>query len=75
MDTFVLDLLILCLLENTYLFSPEDYEKNDKIILKYFQQLKRSKICIALFVANIENLRNLNIIPLRKNINSFYYLQ
>ena len=27
-----------CLLEYTNLFSPNDYEKNDKIILKYFQQ-------------------------------------
>ena len=25
------------LLEYTNLFSPHDYEKNDKIILKYFQ--------------------------------------
>ena len=25
------------LLDNTNLFSPNDYEKNDKIILKYFQ--------------------------------------
>ena len=25
----------------TNLFSPNDYEKNDKIILKYFQYLKR----------------------------------
>ena len=25
------------LLEYTNLFSPDDYEKNDKIILKYFQ--------------------------------------
>ena len=25
------------LLEYSYLFSPNDYEKNDKIILKYFQ--------------------------------------
>ena len=24
-------------LDYTYLFSPNDYEKNDKIILKYFQ--------------------------------------
>ena len=29
------------LLEYTNLFSPDDYEKNDKIILEYFQQLKR----------------------------------
>ena len=28
------------LLEYTNLFSPTDYEKNDKMILKYFQQLK-----------------------------------
>ena len=25
------------LLDYTNLFSPDDYEKNDKIILKYFQ--------------------------------------
>ena len=25
------------LLEYTNLFSPNDYEKNDKVILKYFQ--------------------------------------
>ena len=28
-------------LDYTSLFSPNDYVKNDKIILKYFQQLKR----------------------------------
>ena len=27
----------ISLLEYTNLFSPNDYEKNDKIILKYFQ--------------------------------------
>ena len=32
---------------------------NDKIILKYFQQLKRRKSCIVLFAASIENLKNL----------------
>ena len=26
-----------CLLEHTNLFSPNEYKKNDKIILKYFQ--------------------------------------
>ena len=31
------------LLHCTNLFSPNDYEKNDKIILKHFQQLKRWK--------------------------------
>ena len=41
------------LLDYTNLFSLNDYEKNDKIILKYFQQLKRRKNYIALFVVNI----------------------
>ena len=31
------------LLDYTNLFSPNDYEENDKIILKYFQSLKRWK--------------------------------
>ena len=29
------------LLDYTNLFSPNEYRKNDKIILKYFQQLKK----------------------------------
>ena len=37
------------------LFFPNYYEENDKIILKYFQQLKR----FELFVVSIENLKNL----------------
>ena len=41
MDTFVLDFIHFMLkgkglLEYTNLFSLNDYEKNDKIILKYF---------------------------------------
>ena len=47
------------LLEYTNVFSPNDYEKNDKIILKYCQQLKILKNCIALFVTIIKNLKNL----------------
>ena len=37
-DTFVEDLLILfkSLLDYTNLFSPNEYEKNDKTILNYF---------------------------------------
>ena len=46
-------------LDYTNLFSPNDYEKDHKIILKYFWQLKRWKIYIVLFVASIENLKNL----------------
>ena len=38
------------LLEYANLFSPNDYEQNDKILLK----IKRSKNYIALFVANIK---------------------
>ena len=64
MDTFVLDLFdfmlkVKSLLDKTNLFSPNDYENNDKIILKYFQQLKKWKNYIALFVVSLENLKNL----------------
>ena len=41
------------------LCSHNDYEKNDKIILKYFQKLKKWKNYLALFVVSIENLKNL----------------
>ena len=47
------------LLEYTNLSSPTDYEQNDKIILRYFQYLKRWKNYIALFEVSIENLKNL----------------
>ena len=44
------------LLEYADLFSPNEY-KNDKIILKYFQLLKRWKNYILLFAVGIENLK------------------
>ena len=44
------------LLDYTNLFSPNDYEKNDKII---FSITKRMKNYIALFAVSIENLKNL----------------
>ena len=46
------------LLECTNLFSPNEYKKNDKIILKYFRWLKRFrwKKSIVLPVVGIENL-------------------
>ena len=44
------------LLNYTNLFSPSNYEKNYKIMLKYFEKLKRWQNCIALFVVTIENL-------------------
>ena len=45
------------LLDYTNLFPPNDYEKNGKIIPKYFQQLKRWKNYIALFVVWVKNLK------------------
>ena len=45
------------LLGYTNSFSRNDYEKNDKVILKYLQQLKIWKNCTALFVVSVENLK------------------
>ena len=36
------------LLEYTYLSSPNDYEKNHKIILKYFQYNLSKLKCVAM---------------------------
>ena len=47
------------LLDYTNVFSPNDYENNDKIILKYFHKLKRWKNYIALCVESKESLENL----------------
>ena len=44
------------LLEYTKLFSPNDYENKDKIILKYFGKLKRGKKNIALFAVSVKKL-------------------
>ena len=50
------------LLDCTNLFSLHDYEKNDEIMLKYFQWLKRwKKKYIALFVISIEKTLVLSI--------------
>ena len=50
------------LLDCTSLFSLHDYEKNDEIMLKYFQWLKRwKKKYIALFVISIEKTLVLSI--------------
>ena len=45
------------LLDYTNLFSPNNYEKNDKIILRYFQNYKKLRNYIALFAVIIENLK------------------
>ena len=63
MDTFVLDLLlkVKSLLNYTNLFSLNDYDKNDKMILKYFNNDKDEKIVLLLqlFAVSIENMKNL----------------
>ena len=46
------------LLEYTNLFSPNDYEKNEKITLKYFQQSLNKLKCIVMHAISIENLKN-----------------
>ena len=61
------------LLDNKILIFPDNFEKNDKIILKYFQCLKRWKNYIVLFAVSTENLENLKYFSLRKS-SCFYYL-
>ena len=45
------------LLDYANLFSPNDDKKNEKIILKYFQQNLNKLNCIVMFVINMENLK------------------
>ena len=47
------------LLQYTNLFSPNEYKKNDKVILKYFQKILKKLKCIVILAINIENLRKL----------------
>ena len=56
------------MLDYTNLFSLNKYEKNDKIRLKYFQQLKmlRWKKSTVLFVVSTENQNHLNITHFQK---------
>ena len=46
-------------LESTNLFSPNEYKKNDKITLKYFQYNLNKLKCVVMFAINIENLKSL----------------
>ena len=52
-----IDVILVSLLDYTNLFSPNKYEKNDKIMLQYFQLLKRLrwKNYTALFVIQGSN--------------------
>ena len=50
------------LLEYTNLFSPSEYKKNEKMILKYFQLNLNNLKCwksIVMFAIDIGNLRTL----------------
>ena len=47
------------LLDYINLYSPNDYGKNDKIILKLFKLLSRLKNYIVLFVVSVENWKHL----------------
>ena len=67
------------LLEYTDLVFPNEYKKNNKMILKYFHSdlkiVKMMKFLVILAI-NIENLKILKKqIFFLKNITSFYYLQ
>ena len=45
--------------KNANLFSFNKHQKNDKIILKSFQQNLNKLKCIVMFAANTENLKKL----------------
>ena len=76
-----IDFMLKCksLLEDTILFSPNEYEISGKIILKYLQKiLKKVPIkknyCIVCSKYKKFNNAKLPYI-FEKNVNSFYYLQ
>ena len=46
------------LLEYTNLFSPNEYKKNDRIILTYFQQNLSKLKCIVMFAIIIGKIKN-----------------
>ena len=47
------------LLEYIILKSPNEYEKNDKIMLKNFQQNLNKLKCLVILAINTENLKKL----------------
>ena len=64
------------LLDYKILFSTDDYEKNEKIILKYFQQLKRwKKLYCVICGKDRKSEKPILSYLLEKYIISFYYLQ
>ena len=65
------------MLDYTNLFYPNEYEKDDKIILNYFQLLKgKDKKIYCVPCGKYRRLKNpKKAYILEKNISSFYYLQ
>ena len=63
------------LLEYTILFSRNDYEKNDRTTLKYFQWNLNKLKCTAMFAINIKNLENLKYHIFLQNFKAFYCLR
>ena len=54
-----IDFMLGGLSKYTNFFSPDQYKKNDKIILKYFEQNLNKLKCILMFVINIGNLKEI----------------
>ena len=50
------------ILEYTNLFFPDEYEKNDNIILKSFHECLNKLKCIVVFTINVENIRKIKIL-------------
>ena len=59
------------LLEYTNLFSPNEYKKNDKIILNFFQSNLNKLKCIVMFAIN--NLKKLKHCVFKKKTLKFFY--
>ena len=53
--------------EYASIFSPDEYKKNDKIILKHYQWNLNKLKCIEMFAINTENKKNKNFICLKKH--------
>ena len=66
----------ISLLDYTNLFSPNDYKKNDEIILKDLRITKKMAKLYYIICGRYRKFeKSENIKPFRKNISSLYYLQ
>ena len=63
-------------LEHTNLFTPSDHDNNDKKNTKMFSIIKKMKRLYCVICSNHgKSGKSKIIIPVRKNISSFYFLQ